>query len=168
MMDWYSIEDRGSWLSLEGLAINPFHDLQIHNIPSAFKSLSHLLFSIFCFILYHMSPSHSVCQLVLHLSLFHPQSQGHTRQIDCTLIANVMMLQSTYLTCLINTTAATLALFSLSFILWHTSTHADTHSCTQFQEVTHSCYLVSLTVSAFSSAPFFSSLPLQSFSSSPL
>lgn len=42
--------DHGNWLSLPGLAINPLHDSQPHNIPSLFKSLSQQLFSIFLFV----------------------------------------------------------------------------------------------------------------------
>lgn len=88
--------------------------------PLPFKSLSHLLFSIFFFIP-HLSLSLS---LSTSFCISLPQSQGHARQIDCTLIANVMMLQSTHLTCLINTTAAIPALSS------HTCAHTHTRSIT--------------------------------------
>lgn len=75
----------------------------------------------------------SLSQLVLHtLSLSLSQSQGHATQIDCSLIANVMMLQSTHLTCLINTTAATPALFSLSCS--HTHPQLSAQTCAQLQK----------------------------------
>lgn len=150
VIDWQGSGDHGSWLSLKGFAINPFqYSLQLHNITSSFYSLSPSCFSWFLF-LYTTPLPLTQCQLVLHLPLFLSQSQEHARQIDGALIANVMMLQSTYLTCLINTTAATSALFSLSYSDTHR--HAHTHSCTQLRAVMHSSNSVSLPASAFSSA----------------
>lgn len=74
---------------------------------SCLKSLSHLLSSVVSF----FSPSYFPLWLspLLH-TLCRSRSRGHATQIDCSLIASVMMLRSAHLTCLINTTAATPAL----------------------------------------------------------
>lgn len=83
---------------------------------SCLKSLSHLLSSVVSL----FSPSWFALWLspLLH-TLCRSRSQGHATQIDCSLIASVMMLWSAHLTCLINTTAATPALL-LSPTLSHT------------------------------------------------
>lgn len=92
----------------------------------SFKSLPHLIFSI---VLLHIS-SIPLSQSTSSLSLSPSESQGHATQIDCGLIANVMMLQSTHLTCLINTTAATPVHFSLMLSHTSTSMHTNMHRIT--------------------------------------
>ncbi len=156
VIDWHGSEDHGSWLSLEGLAINPFYESWPHNIPSPFECLSHLLLSL---VFLHLSLSLNLPSTSASLS----QSQGHARQIDCTLIANVMMLQSTHLTCLINTTAATAVLF------FHTFSHTSTHACTHLHTIIegNACLWVHITYCHRISAQpsFLSPLP-SSFPSS--
>ena len=97
-------------------------------------------FSQSSFFIPHLSLSLSLptTSASLSLSLSLSQSQGHAGQIDYTLIANVMMLQSTHLTCLINTTAAT----SLLLPHIHKCTRTHTRRLPERQSVLTSSYHV--------------------------
>lgn len=124
VIDWEGGGDHGSRPSLAGLAINPFHVSELHNIPSPFKTRSFLgaFLHLFFFFFGHHSSSPSLLPAL--------SKQPHAWKTDGALIANAMM-KSTHFTCVIKTKAS-ISCSRLAFMDSHVSTRTVTgaaHSC---------------------------------------